>query len=571
MIKAILTYPFGYRPTTAKAVILVLFLFTGIGVSADCAYAQSVPLQSRDACTTGSSFEIPNPGAGNGIITGIVDEVKNALDTVSEQMYDDLINDSNLQDAVSAAVILYIAVTGIMFTTGAMQVTVYEITIRYVKVMIVGLLLSDDSWMFFSDYVVRFFNDGTDEIINFVTGMAAGATPIQDQYGFETGGEPFAPLDVAISKGLSNKMVVTLMATFFSGPNGMLIGILMMTGLGSFLKSVINAMWVYLMALLLKAMMFGVAPLFIPCIMFNRTAHLFQEWLNQIVNACLQPIMLFSFFAFFIQLIVALIDHLIYTPSCWTAVVGGSEGGPITQHFWRFMVPGGPAGWQEFSGEWDFKGAAGATDEFPIRIMNVIMFVMVAELAVRFNSVVIEIAKDISGASTNLSGMGTSIKEWFTSAGGSEKPPESGGGAGAKDSRGNLPGSRAWQGAKPERDTSGNGLTGNGGLFGPGGRFSVNPPPGVRPAEPGAGGAGRGVRPGTGGGGGVGAPGGPAPIGAGGMPARPEAIVPAPVGGAPGGGLLAPRPIRPVGVGVGGGGDPVAELRRRIGRMPGGR
>src|SRR6185436_2324103 len=99
------------------------------------------------------------------------------------------------------------------------------------------------------------------------------------------------------------KMAVTLMAIFGTFPYGPIIGLILLMALGSFLKALMNALWVYLMSLVMKTLLFALAPIFIPCILFTRTRHLFDGWLNQIVNATLQPILLFAFFAFFAILI----------------------------------------------------------------------------------------------------------------------------------------------------------------------------------------------------------------------------------------------------------------------------
>lgn len=550
------------------AAMLSVLLLAMCVLSAD-AYAQAA-LNPRDACTSaGSSFDIPVAVAGNGIISNIVMEVQIKLNVVSQIMYNGVINNASFKAGVKAAVLLYFAIMGVLFATGALQITVSELVIRGVKVMIIGMLMSGASWAWFNGYVVHFFNTGTNEIINKVVWISTGSGPV-----YYPGGNPFAALDNAINIAMSHKMLVTLMAVFGTGPNGLLIGIIMITGLGSFIKSVINAMWVYLMSLTLKALLFGVAPFFIACILFTRTRHLFDGWLAQLVNASLQPIMLFAFFSFFVHLVVTLLNTFLATPVCWTGVTSLVSGAPVTQHWWRFTVPGAGGGWQEYTGDWTFIGPAEAGFKpFPIDLILVIMFLMITELAMRFNAVVIEIAKDISGASTNLSGTGGSIKEWFTGGGGAERPPAPGttrppgSGAGAVDSRGNLPGAPSWRSPTPPATAPGTpgapgapatsgGLFGTGGLFGPGGRFSLTPPPGVTPARPGAGGAGLGFRPGAGGGGGEGAPvvtlRGPDGLPIAPPPAGPRGI----------------RPIAPAGVGVA---DPVAELRRRISTMPGGR
>ena len=468
---------------------------------ADSAYAQIPPNTPRGTCSDDPDFKI-NLGGGEGLVTGIVNMVQTTLNSVSQNMYNKIASNAGYIKAAQAAVILYIAITGILFTAGALSITVADLVIRTTKISIVAIMVGGNSWAFFNTYVVQFFNNGTNEIINFFTNIAVGGTHL--------GGMPFAPLDYAISKALSAKMWVTLMATYFTGPNGMLVGMLIMSGLGSFIRSVINAMWVFLMAMLLKAFMFGVAPLFIPFILFQRTRHLFDGWLNQIVNACLQPILLFAFFAFFVILVSNCIDNLLYTPVCWTGWHESLRGSPFMQHWWRFTVRDGDTGtMMPYGGIWDFTGprAAGGTD-FPIDLLMALMFLMFAEMAMRFNLVVIEIAKDISGAATNLSGMDSDLQSWFNkfngsfaeanpqatrqndpnwkppsqrpgdmggaAFGGGGRPPGLGGGSGGFFGSGTRPGAGGAFGP-PAGGNGGmfgqNGLFGKGGLFGEGGLF----------------------------------------------------------------------------------------------------
>lgn len=399
--------------------VLMQVLFS---IAAEPSYATSnPPMTPRGTCSDDPDFKI-NLGGGQGMITGIVSMMESIIFTVSAAMYNNIVANGSYSAAVKAAALLYFAIIGITFAVGATQATVADITVKSAKIGVVALVISPQSWLFFNQYVMQFFNNGTNEIINMVTGMVVGGVPL--------GGMPFAPLDYAISKALSAKMLVTVMATFMTGPNGLLVGLLIMSSLGSFLKATINAMWVYLMAMVLKALMFGVAPLFIPFILFQRTRHLFDGWLNQVVNACLQPILLFAFFAFFVLLMSACIDALLTTPVCWSGWNESLRGSPFMQHWWRFTVMDPDTGtYMPYGGAWNFLGAeAGSATSFPIDILLVLAFMMFAELAVRFNAVVIEIAKDISGAATNLSGMAGSIDEWFGKMGGGKPGDASGGG-----------------------------------------------------------------------------------------------------------------------------------------------
>jgi type IV secretory pathway VirB6-like protein len=460
----------------------------------DPALASPPPLTPRGTCSDDPDFKI-NLGGGQGIITNIVSMMQSTLNSTTQSMYNSIIGNTGYLDAVRGACLLYIAITGLMFTAGAVQITISDLMVRTTKVAIVAIIISPTSWTFFNSYVVEFFNKGTDEIIEKVSSMVVEGT--------ELGGMPFAPLDYAISKALSAKMWVTILATYLTGPNGMLIGFLIMSGLGSFLRSVINAMWVYLMALIVKTLMFGIAPLFIPFILFQRTRHLFDGWLNQVVNACLQPILIFAFFAFFVMLVSACIDTLLYNPVCWTGWHESLRGSPFVQHWWRFTVYDSDTGtMMPYGGIWNFTGAESAGSvEFPIDVLMVLMFMVFAELMMRFNAVVIEIAKDISGAATNLSGMSSGLESWFNkfsgsygaanptpkpgalrpptpqrpgnvgdggAFGGGGRPGGLGGGSGGlfggSGSGATTPGARPGGGMFGE-----GGLLGNGGLFGPGG------------------------------------------------------------------------------------------------------
>ena len=65
-------------------------------------------------------------------------------------------------------------------------------------------------------------------------------------------------------------------------------------------------------------------------------------------------------------------------------------------------------------GKWDFNGPqSGAGPIFPIDILGILVLVMLADLASRFNSIVTLIASDIAGASTNFSAMQGALGDWF--------------------------------------------------------------------------------------------------------------------------------------------------------------
>ncbi len=410
----------------AQTVLLAIVVPMLLSYMMNDAFAAAPP--PADAkCTDDPKFNLNAAGANAGLISIIVQQVQQILNAIAQQMYQGIIGDGTFIKLVKGLATLYIAIYGILFTLGMVQATVSDVIIRCSKLLIVSTLISPGSWAFFGSTVIKFFNTGTDDMINALTAIAVG--------GVATNGPPFAALDGVITKAMSGKMIVTVLAVFAHGPNGMIIGLLLVAAIGAFMRSIFKAMWVYLMSLIMKTLMYGIAPIFISCILFTRTKHIFDGWLNQIINASLQPIMLFAFFAFFAKLIESSIDSVTSAPICWTEMADAFRGTRADKAFWRFKQADGSGVMVPFPGIVNFTGMVRADNNpqgpiFPIDILVVITFLMLAELATRFNDIVIEVAKDLSGAMTNLSAMGGSMNDWFSKVTGADAGGDGGKGGG---------------------------------------------------------------------------------------------------------------------------------------------
>lgn len=400
---------------------LCLIVFTLLaGMLAPEALAQGAPPGPRHppgTCTSDPQFDIPYAAItpGSGLISTIITDVKNVLASTTASLFVGIGINPEYRSIVTTVITLYIMIYGLMFTFGMVQASVYDFFIRMIKIGVIFWLIGGigiGSLISIFNRIANFFNNGTDAIIAKVTQITVGG--ISAPYDPNT---PFAILDSIIAHAVSAKMAVTILATFFTGPYGILFGILLLMSLGSFLKALFTAIWVYLMSLVLKTLLIGLGPIFIPMILFARTKPLFDGWLNQLVNASLQPIFLFIFFAFFASLIEASMLNILANPVCWTEWQDSVRGTPFAVHYWRFAIqdPPGSGIWEPYGGLWTWEGnkVEGNTRPFPIDIMHILIFLMLAELAGRFNNVVTMIASDIAAASTNLASMQGPGAEWF--------------------------------------------------------------------------------------------------------------------------------------------------------------
>jgi len=390
----------GLRYLACLTVLVMLLAWMGSDAMADAS-----PV-SQSTCTSSTDYEINYPSGSNGLFTQIGNTISGYVENTTSDMYKGIAASPNITGAVKAAVTLYIAIYGILFMFGMVQVTAFELIVRLAKIAVVGIAISSSGYLYFDNTFYNFFYNGMNEIISVMLSSTLG--------GLTSGGGPFAYMDDAIAMIISPKMVATLLAAFTTGPYGLGIGLVLMMSLTSFIKSLMSAMWVYITATVLLLFLFAMAPIFIPCILFERTKNLFDGWLNQIINCVLQPIFLFAFFSFFVILFESCLDQLFTVPVCWTPVADAFKGTPFEGQFWRFAFWDCTHNqWAPFDGVWDFNGIQDGQDHspgsgcpgavHPFGIVLPLTLWIIADLASRFNDVVIQVAQEIAGAGTDLS------------------------------------------------------------------------------------------------------------------------------------------------------------------------
>lgn len=363
------------------------------------AFAQGLP---AGVCTTDPQYAITIPAPGSGMASQIVDYISTALAGWVATTYAGAA--TYAAPIIAGGVTLYVVIYGIYFALGLVPLNIADITVRLVKLSLVSMIAAGTSWSMFNSVVVAIFNDGVDYFIGAINSIAIGMVP-----GLYASA-PFAPIDNAITLLLSARMVVTLVGFAFTGPYGAIYTLLVFIGIVLFGRCVLEALWVYMLSLVVRSLLLGLAPLFIPTILFSRTRQLFDGWLNQIINTFFQPIFIFTFFGFFSKIVEASVWRILYVPICWTPMQGYT-GTPLATHFWRPTIWEGGQ-WVLYGGDWTLTGPSSGTIVFPLNIIEVAIFLVVAMLALRFNTVAINAAKELAGASTSLNVIGALPNLW---------------------------------------------------------------------------------------------------------------------------------------------------------------
>lgn len=391
-----------------RALILVwmVLLFTADNVYA---YRQVPPnTAEKNVCTSFSSRMLaPKDVDQSGLLSDIYYTVTKTVNETTEKLFNAFTGSESYQYAVFWAMTLMITLYGVGFTIGIVQPSFQQALIRLIKLSIVMALISPGGWAFFRDNMVVFFQDGTDDIIKTVQYIGTGV-PIPP------GATPFYVLDRIAEFIIHPDTIVMIMGTLATGPFGLAMSGLSLIAVWGFLMLLIRAMQYYALSFVARAMILGVAPIFFVFLLFDRTKGMFVAWVNALVNLSLQPILLFTFLSFFIVMIDSASKNMLSTELCWQEFKN-VEGNTNPVSFWRFTDPEkGING----LGDYTFEGSLeclllpeNKTDpskckDFPVNILDILSFLILVYLAVRFTEVVVRISSELSNALVSLDSAG---------------------------------------------------------------------------------------------------------------------------------------------------------------------
>ncbi len=364
------------------------------------AYADCNKDPNKPVCTCFSELE-PKLDAGEQyILSNVTSFIQDVIATASENLFYGFTDSPAYQGALIAAATLMVTFYAIGFMIGVVQASFAQVLKRLIMLGLIFTAISPTGFDFFSDYVVRFFNDGTDELIGGVMEISTGIP-------YTLGDSPFIAIDGIANYIISPDMIIAVLGTFLGGgPFGLAMGAILGAAVLAMIKLLIEALRIYAVSYILRALLLGVAPVFFAFMMFEKTKPLFNSWVSALVNLSLQPILFFTFLSFFIVLMSsATRDMLGGQELCWVEYqnVQGSE---VKRSGWRFVTSGNDFAdvtEKDWQGSIACKLAKGSDcKESDLNIINLLTFLLLVYVGSKFGAVVNDIAQDIAGASVTL-------------------------------------------------------------------------------------------------------------------------------------------------------------------------
>lgn len=372
-----------------------------------CYAAPPIGSPSTPVCTNHPFFQSNNPcflGAQvTGILATIIDRAESSVSSASRNIFEAITLDPGYDLIVGASMTLMIIffAVGVMF--GFLQPQLGQLIIRLVKIGLLAWIVTPGlGWTLIEDFFIRFFNDGTNYMISAMisiaqTGSALGASagPIK----------PFEILEGTVNLIFSPRMFVTALASFSTPPFGIAIGMALLLAIASFVRALMRALLIYVLSIIVKALLLGLAPIFFVFLLFDKTKQLFMGWINQLVNFSLQPILMFAFLAFFASLINSSAQAILARPDTHACFVHSSQQGttPFSLENWQFICPDGStvrpySGQRTATGPLECPGGRIS----PVSIVDILVFMLMVHLAGAVMTVIPALAMEMSQAITSL-------------------------------------------------------------------------------------------------------------------------------------------------------------------------
>lgn len=216
---------------------------------------------------------------------------------------------------VRGVLIFYVAVTGVLFAFGIIELTATQLVARLIKVMIVAMLFSNDSFNFFNKYLLSMLSDGIIFLFNMASiGPDAGGVFTTSNLSFAA----FSMFDQTMSYMFQTnvwvKIFSLMLLPFFSG---FIIFAAFLYSILLYIETVFILLVSVFIAIIFITIMVSIAPFFIVMILFERTRESFFNYIKLIFDLSLQPFLLLITLMFFNKFVISSFLKSIDFPVCW--------------------------------------------------------------------------------------------------------------------------------------------------------------------------------------------------------------------------------------------------------------
>lgn len=245
---------------------------------------------------------------------------------VIKSMYNSIVHDSGFAKMMQILLSLYIAIYGFATLIGVAELNKKELLSRVVKISLVMLFTSKDSWNMYNDLVVRFFKDGMDYVVSMMMSISdSNVTPSsmiltaqEDRVASYSNATRFSYVDLMIKKMLSAAVAKKVFGLFFGTypPFSLIYIIAIYLLIAFFIYVMIFVAMIYLTNILKIIFALALGPIFMCFTLFSHTNQMFKNWLAFVGARSLEIILVFMVLYNFLVLIDKQFNALLSFRTC---------------------------------------------------------------------------------------------------------------------------------------------------------------------------------------------------------------------------------------------------------------
>ena len=229
--------------------------------------------------------------------------------------------------------------TSISYMVGLVDYTGDAFLKLVLKFAVVFALLTERSWEFFGGYMVPFFIDGSVELVARYSAesfLYFGKESCKNQI-LSDPYKVFSLFDGPMSQLTSSYTWAKIWAIFTSSLLGLFIAVLLVLAIVRYyFVSVVKATVMFIFAIIIDSLLIVMAPVFIPCILFQKTRHIFDAWAKNLFSYALQPPFVYVSLIILSFIFMMLLDYIFNFTACSTCLLRINLG-PLYNECW---IPG---------------------------------------------------------------------------------------------------------------------------------------------------------------------------------------------------------------------------------------
>lgn len=334
-----------------------------------------------------------------GPVVFILEALKFNLARAEKAIYQSMSQNSDFQRAVKACMVMVILFYFIGVLLGASSAKPLDMVLMVVKIALVGALVIEAGGSTGYEFFATLVKNTIESTINSLSVI------MYDTFGNQP--DTNAPLQAGqeanifrpLEEMLGMFFTINFAKFMFALMSGKFLDFALLSmGIYIYLSAIIWVMYVYIIALVGRTFLYAMAPAFMVFLMFKTISKrgvsvLFDNWMKQLINFSLQPILLFSLIGIFAIILRGFLSYLVDDPAysvCFMEI-GGNQTANVKFYSWKLSRDMGLTSLRP-------------EDNFGLNFTSLLAFVMFGMLLKGFISWITEISAHISGGLMTIGG-----------------------------------------------------------------------------------------------------------------------------------------------------------------------